>query len=410
MRLRPVHLGRLALSDLLDEWPIAFAVTLAIAAVLAPLLVLSGLQSGVVGEIFDRLRADPAMRRITLDATGAKRFDADWFRMMRDREDVAFIMPSTRFAAAQVEITPADRDGARPMRVSLTPTGPGDPVFAPEGVDLDALDDVLISAAVASQGELKVGDRLFLDVERRRANGRVEAAGLDAFVRDIARPEAHGGTVVFVRPELLQAIEAFRDGFAAPELGFETGEARATRDVFPNFRLYARRIEDVAGLAAWLRTDQGLSVSAQEARIGSAIELDSNISAVLQAIIVLGVVGLAGSLAAIQWAAAARKRRTIAMLSLIGYGRSWLIGFPVFQGLLLAASGILAGIALSWGAATWINQYFAGSFGATGEACRITFAAMLSGAGVVVLFSLLPAGLIGVHFNRLEPSDEIRDM
>ncbi|MDA0703184.1 MAG: ABC transporter permease, partial [Proteobacteria bacterium] len=67
MTLRLGQLLRLSIADILDEWPFALAVTLAIAAVLAPLLVLNGLQAGVVGEIFERLRADPAMRRITLD-------------------------------------------------------------------------------------------------------------------------------------------------------------------------------------------------------------------------------------------------------------------------------------------------------------------------------------------------------
>ncbi|WP_416896965.1 MAG: FtsX-like permease family protein [Minwuia sp.] len=410
MSFSPVHLGRLASADLFDEWPVAFAVSLAIAAVLAPLLVLSGLQSGIVGEIFDRLRADPSMRRITLDATGARRFDAAWFEAMRARPDVAFVMPSTRFAAAQVDITPAEGDNLRPLRVSLTPTGPGDPVFGGATPGLDTISDVLITAAVAEQTGLTVGNRLFLDVERRRSDGRIEASGIDATVRGVAAAVRHGGTVVFVRPELLRAIEGFRDGYAAPELGAPAGEAHPESDVFPSFRLYASAIEDVSGLARYLRNEQDLSVSTQEVRIGSAIELDRNIGAVLNAIIILGVVGLAGSLAAIQWAAAARKRRTVAMLALIGYGRSWLVGFPVTQAVFLAASGIVLGSVLAWGASLWINSYFAGSFGAEGQACRITGSALAVGAAGVLFFSLTPAALIGLHFNRLEPSNEIRDM
>ena len=97
---------RISIADLLDEWPIAVAVMLAIAAVLAPLLVMNGLRAGVIGEIFERLRADPAMRHISLDATGATRLDPKWFRTMAERGDVAFVLPSTRFTAAQVEISP----------------------------------------------------------------------------------------------------------------------------------------------------------------------------------------------------------------------------------------------------------------------------------------------------------------
>ena len=385
---------------------------LAIAAVLAPLLVLNGLRTGVVGEIFERLRADPAMRRITLDATGARRFDDAWFRKIRERPDVAFLLPSTRFAAAQVEVTPIGPEGApgSPLRVSLASTGPGDPVFEPGSPALRSNAAVKLSAAVAARSGLKAGDALFIDVERRRAGGRVEAAGIEASVTDVARPERHGGTVVFVRPELLFAVEAFRDGFAAPELGVPAGEARARRGAYPNFRLHARRIEDVAALAAYLREEEGLSVTAREGRIAAAIELNDNVGKVLRAIVALGVIGLAGSLTAIQWAAAARKRRTAAMLDLIGYGRGWLIGFPTVEASLLAVTGSAAAVALALAAAAWINRYFAESFGSTGAACVVEASAAAAGGAVVLLFSLLPAAVIGVGFTRLEPGDEIRDM
>ena len=408
MNLSLSHLGRLAFADLLDEWPIAIAVTLAIAAVLAPLLVLSGLQSGVIGEIFYRLRTDPAMRRITLDATGASRFDDDWFRGMRERPDVSFVLPATRFAAAQLDVSKLD--GGRPIRVSLVPTGESDPVFGAGTPFPEEVGQVGVSASVAASLGVVAGDRIAIDVERRRADGRVEAAGLDVTIVAVADPGKHRGTVVFARPELLTEIEAFRDGFRAPLLGNTEGTDTDERKVWPNFRLYARGIEDVGALALHLRKDHGLSVSAQEGRIDAAIELDRNIGAVLQAIILLGAAGLAGSLTAIMWASASRKRRTIAMLALIGYGRSWLIGFPVVQGLALAVSGSTTGLAFAFAAAFWINHYFAGSFGAAGAACTITMTAVLAGVAVVAVFSLLPSLLIGAMFNRLEPSDEIRDV
>ena len=383
---------------------------LAIAAVLAPLLVMNGLRAGIVGEIFDRLRADPAMRRITLDATGAKRFDEEWFRTIGNRPDVAFVLPSTRFAAAQVEVTPVEDASVPPLRVWLVPTGPDDPVFEPDSPAIRTHFEVKVAHAVADRARLKNGDKIFIDFERRWGDGRVEAAAAEATIVDVARLERHGGTVVFGHPKLLLAIEAFRDGYTAPELGVTTGEARVEREAYPNFRLYVRRIEDVANVTAYLRGEQGLSVSAQEAQIASAINLNRNIGAVLDAIIVLGAIGLAGSLSAIQWAVAARKRRVVAMLNLMGYGESWLIGFPAVQAVLLAAAGSVAATVLAHGAAAWINHYFAESFGATGAACIVEASAVLYGTGGILLLSLLPATIIGISFTRVDPSNEIRDV
>ena len=403
------QLLRISFSDLLDEWPVGIAILLAIAAVLAPLLVMNGLRAGVIGEIFERLRADPAMRRISLDATGATRFDAAWFRDMNKRKDVAFVLPSTRYAAAQVEIGPDD-ESTLPIRVWLVPTGPGDPVFEPESPALDPLAEVKIAFVVAQRARLAVGHHLFIDVERRSTGGQAETVGVRVKVVDIAAAARHGGTVVFADPKLLAAIEAFRDGYAALELGVPTGKPREHRTMYPSFRLYARRIEDVAGLAADLRKEQGLSISTQEGPIASAIQLDRNVRAVLDAIVLLAGIGLAGSLGAIQWANALRKRRVVAMLSLIGYGERWLIGYPLVQASMLASAGVAVATVLAYGAADWINRNFAESFGATGSACTITFESLVFGGAAVLSISLLPAMMIGIGFTRVDPSEEIRDV
>ena len=406
------QLFRLSIADLLDEWPVGVAVILAIAAVLAPLLVMNGLRAGVIGEIFERLRADPAMRRITLDATGATRFDPAWFQAMNAREDVAFVLPSTRFAASQAKVTPADDDGSVPiLRIWLVPTGAGDPVFEPGSPAIfEPYAQVKVASAVADRAKLTVGSRLFIDVTRRGGDGRTQTADMLVTVVDIALPERHGGTVVFGHPDLLGAIEAFRDGFTAPEIGVPDGEARKERSSYPNFRLYAGRIEDVTPLASHLRKEQGLSVSAQEGPIASAIQLDRNVRAVLDAIMLLGATGLAGSLCAIQWAVAARKRRVVAMLSLMGYGGRWLIGFPAVQASVLASMGVFVAATLSLGAAAWINRDLAESFGATGAACVIEPVLLAGGAAGVLLLSLVPAIMIGIGFTRVDPSDEIRDV
>ena len=61
------QLFRLALSDLRHEWAITLCQVMSVAAVLAPLLVLYGLQQGVIGTLLERMDRDPAGARQLLD-------------------------------------------------------------------------------------------------------------------------------------------------------------------------------------------------------------------------------------------------------------------------------------------------------------------------------------------------------
>ena len=79
---RIAQLFRLALFDLRHEWAITLCQIASVAAVLAPLLVLYGLQQGVIGTLLERMNRDPAMRAIIPDVAGSNRSDAEWFEMM----------------------------------------------------------------------------------------------------------------------------------------------------------------------------------------------------------------------------------------------------------------------------------------------------------------------------------------
>lgn len=64
---------RLAFRDFLHEWRVSLCLIFALAAVLAPLLVLFGLKSGIIATMTERLRADPHNLEITL--RGHQRLD-----------------------------------------------------------------------------------------------------------------------------------------------------------------------------------------------------------------------------------------------------------------------------------------------------------------------------------------------
>jgi putative ABC transport system permease protein len=363
----------------------------------------------VIGEMFARLRSTPSMRAITLDATGAARFDEAWFASVRTWPETGFVLPSTRFAAGQADFSPAAGGTGAEERASLVPTGLGDPVFAPDSPALQGPFEAKFSNELAARLGVGRGQRVRVAVERRVAGRQLEPLVFELAVTDVAPPQGYAGRAAFVDAELLVALEDFRDGFTAPILGVESGRARPPRGGYPNFRLYARSLEDVAPLVARLRDGFGLSVGSHGAEIAAALNLDANLRAIMRALVVLGALGLAGGLAAIQWSMAARKRRTIAVFSLMGFGRWWLVGFPVAQAALLGGVGAALTIGAAFLFGAWINAHLAASLGAGGRACVLTVPLLANGTALLLLVSVLPALRIGSRYAALEPANEIRE-
>ncbi len=424
---RALQLGRLALFDLRHEWAITLCQVTAVAAILAPLLVLYGLQQGVIGTLLERMDRDPAMRAIIPDVAGANRFDAAWFAAMRARPDVAFVMPNTRAIAAQVDLLPKDGSAAAPVRVSWLPTQAGDPVageeaapengtnesdtnkvVAPKQPLAEGLDGISLSARAAEKLGVKAGGQVLAGIERVRG-GRIEPVSLSLHVLGVVPPERYDGLAAFVTLPLLQAVQDYRDGFAVPALGWAgDGPAPAT-GAYPLFRLYARSIRDVAPLAEHLRQGN-VTVTTRAGEIASALALSRNLSVILLIVAALAVAGYAVSLAANQWANANRKRRELAVLGLIGYPPAWRICFPLAQAGAIALAGSALAVVLFALVAAVINLHFSTSI-ATGEsACRLAIWQIAACVAATLVVSLVPAIITGIFYGRLEVSEELRDV
>ena len=84
---------RLALKDYFYERLLSACAIMGLAAVLAPLLVLFGVKSGIINTMSDRLLQDPRNREIS--PVGSGRYGADWFSALSKRSDVDFVVPQT---------------------------------------------------------------------------------------------------------------------------------------------------------------------------------------------------------------------------------------------------------------------------------------------------------------------------
>lgn len=402
-RVRLAPLLQLAWRDLWHERWLAFCAACVLAATLAPLWTLWGLERGVIGALIERQDRDPLMRELLPEGSGSSRFDAAWFERVRRWPDVAFVIPTVRFAAALVDLA---SDGApAPVNAELRATATGDPLLSgrkpPEGTAL------VLSAEAARRLAVGANQKLTIPFSRTR-DGRDERTAIEVTVADVLPLAASDGTHALAAPALVESIESWRDGYRVPGFGDAGSGPPPPRAVHSLFRMYAQSIRDVAALAARLEAE-GVSTRTREREIASTLGLQRNLRVILALVGTVTLIGAAVALTALQVATVRRKRREYALLKLTGHGRGWLVALPCLNALAVALVG--AGIAciLFVAGAAAINAHFAVHLASGEAAVRLRGADVAAGTGVALLVSLLPALWGGWRASNVEAADELRD-
>jgi putative ABC transport system permease protein len=393
----------LATRDYLHEWQMSVCFVLGLAAVLGPMMVLFGLKFGIVGAMMQELIEDPGNREIR--PVGSGRYDNAWLDNVRARPDVAFLVPRTRSIAATIELS--SEQSSRIVPVELIASGDGDPLLAP-GEPLPAgLDRIVLSTGAADKLGVKAGDAIDGSLVRRY-RGKQERVHLDLKVATVAPPRAFSRDGAFVSVQLLEALEDFRDGRAVPDLGWSGAPANTGR-TYTGFRLYARSIDDVAGLGEAF-VEIGVDVHTQEAGIELVQRMDRNLSAIYWAIAVIGLVGFSLSLGANLWANVDRKRKQLSVLRLVGFRTGDIVWFPMVQALYTAVLGWVLAVCLSFATAMVINNMMAEQVDPGQQVCRL----LLSHYGIALALTcgaaIIAAGLAGLRAARVEPSEGLREL
>ncbi len=135
----------LALRDLWHERILSLNVILALAAIIAPLLIVLGLKEGLINHLRDNLIEDPVNREIRPQTT--QDIPENWFEQVRSRDDVAFVVPGILRGASIVRAYGSD--GEQSKIVDLLPSGNGDPLLVDNGTDFPAIGEVVISTPLA---------------------------------------------------------------------------------------------------------------------------------------------------------------------------------------------------------------------------------------------------------------------
>jgi putative ABC transport system permease protein len=394
----------LALRDFLHERVMSACFVLALSAALLPLLVLFGLKFGIISNLLTPLKEDPRYRQIL--PAGSGHYEPQWFEAMAERADVAFIVPRTRAIAATMRLRDPNAASGRIISVELIPSAEGDPVL--EGLDPPAaFDRVVLSLDAADKLGVKAGTRIE-GIVSRTWSGEQQTELLPLQVTGVASAGAFARDGMFVSHDLLVAIEDFRDGRAVPTLGWEGGAERDAGRSFAGFRLYARDIEDVAGLRTGLMA-QGIDVRTRLADIELVEAMDRNLSIVFWIIAIIVAAGFGLSFGSSVWANVDRKRREFSVLRLTGFRSRSIAWFPIVQATLTAALGwLIAGIVF-FAVQTGLNALFAENIGGGEAVCRLLPVHFLVALLLTVVVAVMAATLGGSRLARLEPSLALRD-
>lgn len=403
-RARQRLVAGLAFDDYRHEWVLSGCSVLALAAVLIPLLVLFGLRYGIIANLLDPLVENPRYREIAPITSG--HFTPEWFATMRERDDVAFVVPRTRSLAATIRLRMPESEVGRIVDVELIPSGAGDPVLDDALDAPDGYREALLSASVAERLGAETGSRVEGIVTRTRG-GETETVLLPLEVGGIAPPAAFGRDGLFVSRDLLVAVEDFLDGRAVPALGWEGTAPRGADRAFAGFRMYASGLADVARLRSDLLA-QNVDVRTSVADISLVQTLDRNLGIVYWIIAGMAIAGYCLSFATSVWANVDRKRRDFSVLRLTGLRTRDIVWFPIVQAAFTAAAAWVLACVAYFAVETLLNGLFAASIGGGEPVCRIRAWHLGLALVLTLAASTLAAAAGGYRVAQLEPSIGLR--
>ncbi len=178
------------------------------------------------------------------------------------------------------------------------------------------------------------------------------------------------------------------------------------RPGFRGFRIYAKSIDDVPGIVTDLR-DGGVSTIAKVQEILGLQQFSRNMDLVFYLVASVALVGGIAALIASLYASVERKKRDISMMRLLGLSPAHVFRFPVFQGIIVAALGLIAAGTLYWGAASLMNEAFSDSL--DGDPAVMLAPSIVAAAAAIILAAAFVSSLFAAYkATRIDPAEAIR--
>lgn len=397
-------LGTLAVQDLWHDRKVSFCIAASLVAVIAPLLLLFGLKHGVVSQLQNELLSDPRNLEVKMLSSG--NYDSAWIERLRQQPEVGFAIGQTRSLNTQADLLVGMQRFVE--NAEIIPSDVGDPLLNLAQIRLDG-QQVILSDRAAQRLQAKVGDSVRLRATRR-LDGINERGELSLQVVAILDAARFGRAAGFVAPPLLLQLERFRDGYQVPVFGLDTGKPLGDlQPLYARARVYARDIDGVAPLERWLN-QQNIETASRLADIDNVKAINHVLGLIFGVIAAAALIGCIASMIGAFLANIDRKRKSLAVLRLLGFTSPAVAGFVIAQAVFLSLVGYVGGLAF-YGVGSLLFDHLLGSSQATGTfVCHITVWHGLAALLIALLVAALVAIIGALRAISIQPAESLREL
>ncbi|CAI3936461.1 ABC-type transport system involved in lipoprotein release [Commensalibacter communis] len=389
--------AKFAWKDLKSEPILSLCLVLGIVAVLAPLIVIAGLRSGVLTSVRQTLLEDPHAREIVNISN--RSFTDQTLKQLANRKDVQFLAPRTRTLAASLFMEKQGDLGSG-RHIMLTPTIKNDPLLKDIHPFIENNHEIILSQSAANHLHVKKGDEITAYLNRI-LNGQKQQVQFSLKIIGIVPPSITDQDSAYVTLPLAVGIENYQDGIKdwSPQLKDLPLPAQT---IYSGFRLYTHNINELPTLDADLRKT-GIDIISKAGDVEGLLSLDKRLSLLFICVASLGGCGLCISLGAGLWANTERKRKSLALLRFNGFSALDLILFPLVQAIILALSGAIIALGAAYGAGQLINILFSSVLPPNHALFLLNNWIILGALGLTVMGGIIVSLLSGNRAAKIQP-------
>ena len=209
-----LYITGLAFRDIVHERILSFCMALSLGAIFTPIIILLGLQQGIIGNMLDTLASDPASRLVRPKFMIQSPMPNDSLEVIK-KAGVEFIPSETSHLLLNVK--------GLSDSVNVVPSSKEDP-FVIQSDHKDIINNthwVVISESLSKQLGKKQGDNLTLLLKRTANSNYPEEVPLDFKIVGILSTKLMPDLKIYLPVTAFNDIYHWRKGYAVPSLGLK---------------------------------------------------------------------------------------------------------------------------------------------------------------------------------------------